>query len=313
MKILIDVDALESQGVLTPELARTLRASALRETGSLAINVVLALGATAVAAGVIVWLQSVDAAMAFGFAFLAGGYLVARLRALDWRQLGRIWMVVGALMLSGSIAAWLAKPLLGPLAATVILAGVALAAQSQFLMALAPFALAAAIGGSTGYWDACYMIAVREPTLTIVVFTAIGAAAWVVARDGPPRFSGLSVTLARVCVILVNFGFWIGSLWGDTPGQLWTLGPDEWNAEPRIPKLVFVIAWALGLAAAGYWGARNGRRFLVNAVATFGGIHFYTQWYERLGAEPVSVIGAGLATIAIGFAFWRYNFRANAG
>ena len=72
------------------------------------------------------------------------------------------------------------------------------------------------------------------------------------------------------------------------------------------------IAWAVALVVAGAWGARNGRRFLVNAVATFGAIHFYTQWFERLGADPLSVIGAGLVTIAIGFAIWKYNAPAKA-
>jgi iron complex transport system permease protein len=28
------------------------------------------------------------------------------------------------------------------------------------------------------------------------------------------------------------------------------------------------------------------RRWLVNLVALFAGIHFYTQWFERLGATP---------------------------
>jgi hypothetical protein len=39
---------------------------------------------------------------------------------------------------------------------------------------------------------------------------------------------------------------------------------------------------------------------LVNVVAVFGGIHFYTQWFERLGASAETVLIAGL--LALGFA-----------
>jgi iron complex transport system permease protein len=68
-----------------------------------------------------------------------------------------------------------------------------------------------------------------------------------------------------------------------------------------------VVGWALALLAAGAWGAKNGRRFMVNTAATFGAIHLYTQWFERLGADPLSVMLAGVATIAIGLGLWRYN------
>jgi hypothetical protein len=47
-------------------------------------------------------------------------------------------------------------------------------------------------------------------------------------------------------------------------------------------------------------------------AATFGGIHFYTQWFERLRATPKMVIAAGVIAVAIAFALWRYNQRQSA-
>ena len=38
----------------------------------------------------------------------------------------------------------------------------------------------------------------------------------------------------------------------------------------------------------------------MNVVAVFGAIHFYSQWFERLGASPGSVLTAG--GVALGFA-----------
>lgn len=309
MRIMIDVDQLEGDGVLTPELAAKLRQTATQDTGSTAINIVLAFGAIAVAAGLLALFQSEWLGALLGLGFVFGGYLVESAFGQQWGRLGRIWMVVGALMLAGSLMLWIDRPMIGPLAAAAILFAVGIPAQSHLLIALTPLALASAIGGGTGYWGACYEIAIREPTLTILLFSALGVCAWQVALRAPPLLAALSITFARVSIVLVNFGFWVGSLWGDTPGDLWRDPLGSWSETRQIPDLAFVIAWTVALAVAGAWGARNGRRFLVNAVATFGGIHFYTQWFERLGADPLAVIGGGVAAIAIGFAIWKYNAR----
>ena len=152
-------------------------------------------------------------------------------------------------------------------------------------------------------------IAISEPTLTIVLFTALAFAAWQASKQLNGLYQNLSIVFARMCVILVNFGFWVGSLWGDSPGKLWRDGNHyfDFGSNAQIQPVVFVIGWILALLAAGAWAAKNGRRFLVNTVATFGAIHVYTQWFERLGADPITVILAGVATIAIGLGLWRYN------
>jgi hypothetical protein len=176
------------------------------------------------------------------------------------------------------------------------------------LAALVPLAISSAIGGSTGYWHASYMLCIQEATVTIVVFTILGFAGWLIVQKLKGMRQALALSFTRMCVILVNLGFWIGSLWGDTPGALWHQGDISlYYATPSIPATTFVVGWAVALFAAGWWGAQNGRRFLVNTVAVFGAIHFYTQWFERLGADPLSVMIAGAATIGFGLGLWKYN------
>jgi hypothetical protein len=48
---------------------------------------------------------------------------------------------------------------------------------------------------------------------------------------------------------------------------------------------------------------------VVNVVAVFAAIHFYTQWFERLGLEPMSVLGGGLIMLAIAIGLWMFNKR----
>jgi hypothetical protein len=52
------------------------------------------------------------------------------------------------------------------------------------------------------------------------------------------------------------------------------------------------VVWAL--AGVGACGAMHNRREAVNMAAAFGGLHFYTQWFERLSATPEMVIAANL-------------------
>jgi iron complex transport system permease protein len=310
MRILIDIGELERDGLVDGKVAAMLRAHAVRDTGSAAINILLAFGAIAIAAGILSLQPSPAFGAVLGLAFVGLGFAVRRQFHAQWGKLGNIWMIVGALILAGGVGAIINQPFAGSCAAALILAAVGVLAASRLLIALTPLALASAIGGSTGYWHASYMIAVTEPTLTIALFFVLGLAGWVIAKGRTGLLHTLSITFTRMCVILVNFGFWVGSLWGDTPGRLWRdPNPDSYwaSTSQQIPPMAFVIGWAAALLAAGAWGAKNGRRFLVNTVAVFGGIHFYTQWFELIGFHPVSVILGGGAIVAFGLGLWKYN------
>jgi len=74
-----------------------------------------------------------------------------------------------------------------------------------------------------------------------------------------------------------------------------------------ISDVVFAGLWALALIAVGAWGVKRNHLFVVNIAAIFGSIHFYTQWFERLGATPVTVIISGLIAVGIALGLWRYN------
>ncbi len=313
MKILIDVDELEQSGAITAQLATMLRVHAVRDTGSLAINMLLAFGAIAIAAGLLALVPSPAIAAVFGVGFILLGWLIRKLHAAQWGKLASVWMIVGGLVLSGAVGVITDLPFVAPLIAAAILSIISVVAESRLLIALVPLTLGAAIGGSAGYWRACYEISIREPTLTIVLFSALAYGAWQFAKRRTGLFQSLSIVFARMCVVLSNFGFWVGSLWGDTPGKIWSDPNSTTYFSPenqKIPEVVFIVGWAIALFFAGAWGAKQGRRFMVNIAAVFGAIHFYTQWFEHIGLEPVSVIVAGVATIAFGLGMWRYNRQA---
>ena len=73
---------------------------------------------------------------------------------------------------------------------------------------------------------AVYMLTVNEPSITIAFFALLAGAAYLVSQQVGRVYTQLAIIFARVSLILVNFGFWIGSLWGDYPGETWVQGQD---------------------------------------------------------------------------------------
>jgi hypothetical protein len=311
MKMLIDIERLEHDGLLPRASLDVLRAYAVRRSGVTAIHILLVFGAIAVAAGIMAQVPGAATGAALGVVFLLPGMLVLHSGREQWSRLGGIAVIIGALMLAPSVALLVDRPFTGSLAAALILGVAAIPARSRFLIALVPFALAAAIGGSTGYWHACYALCLREPLITILAFTLLAAAGWeYAARLREERCRDMAIVFARLCVILVNFGFWIGSLWGDTPGHSWIAPMSQdyiFMAHPAISPLAFTAGWAILLLALAAWGLRQHRRFMVNTAVVFAAIHGYTQWFEYFHLRPDAVILAGIAAIALGLGLWHYN------
>jgi hypothetical protein len=311
MKLLVDLDRAAAECVVSAGQAEALRRRAAAETAELAINVLLALGVIGVAIGFL-WLEPpIPLGAAFGVAVAALGF-VLRAGAARWGLLGTAMVLVGVLVLAGGILRDWHGDWGAFLGVAALLAGAAALAGNGLLAALVPFALAAALGSSTAYGHAFYELWVTEPTVTIVAFALLALAGEAAARALGEGWGRLLRIFARVCVVWVNLGFWVGSLWGDRPLALWRVGPGAgqgWmESYPwHIPALAFAIGWAVALAAAGAWGARANRRWVVNAAAVFGAIHFYTQFFERLEASPGTLMLAGLIAIGAAIGLWRFN------
>ena len=183
------------------------------------------------------------------------------------------------------------------LAITIGFAAIGIIARSGLLIAVAVLAFSCTLGARTGYEHATYFLGIEEPTLTIVVFSIVALGTYLVSRILPHAYARLAIMAARVSILLVNFGFWIGSLWGDASERLRIF----------IPDTGFIVFWAVGLIAIGIWAARENRRWVVNIAAVFGAIHFYTQWFERLGVNPVVVLLAGILALGFAIGLWHFN------
>jgi hypothetical protein len=335
MKIVLDVDKLLKEGRISQEEYSRLRQFSREATRRTAFNILVAFGVLATSGGILALhpsgltaLVMGLAALALGVALISGRFLSVKFTA-EWRLLGVILVIVGAVGTVGG--AYYAFPGLAEMVAdalavmgrfyehhtffclsliTLLLLIASVLTKVSALAALAVFPLSAAVGNMTGYWHATYWLEIRQPTLTICLFSVLSLAAYGLSLRVPTDYEGIAIVFSRTALFFVNFGFWVGSLWGDSlwkePQYGWGYNPDQ----ALIPAWVFAIGWAVALVATGLWAARANRRWVVNLLTVFGAIHFYTQLFERLGASPGAFLASGIAALGIAFFIVRYNRMA---
>lgn len=309
--IRLDLDLLVRNGRLSAEEAARLTPLALPERrGRLAVNLLLIFGSLAAALAAIALVPNALTGLCLAMLALAGAELLRRRPAEDGAGvLAAGFALMGILGLAGW-AAWELRdaPSSQPaLLVTFILTAGAIRYASAFLAALAVLALGAVFGSGTSYWHASYALFVEAPAITLAVFGSLAAGLWQLRKHVGPLHQGAVTTAARTSLILVHLAFWIGSLWGDQIGGGWSGTAENGEAGGLIiSRWIFAAGWAataLMLAVA----ARRGGFVSVSAIV-FLGIHFYTQYFERLGAQPASLLVAGLILLGLAVSLnWIYR------
>jgi iron complex transport system permease protein len=317
MKVTLDLTRLLEQGKISQAEFDKLGALSVHETGSLAFNILIGFGIAAVSIGAVALVPTPLTAAVVGAAVFAFGLVLVLARSEQWALLAQICLCVGALIFAGGIIAMDEGSLRALLLVTVVFAAAAIAARSGLLMVAAVLALASCIGARTGYWHATYALSITEPTLTVVLFSLLALATYQLSKRLRSDYERLALMAARTSVFLVNLGFWIGSLWGDRLNRIRSLGdlllpPDRDAAAIELPPWLFSAGWALALIATGIWATQAGRRWVVNVIAVFGAIHFYTQWFDKLGPTPMSFLLGGLLMLAFALGLWTFNRRSEA-
>jgi hypothetical protein len=192
IRIVLDITRLVEEGKLTPQEAARLQALSRRDTGSLAINVLMSFGAVAVAAGIIALEPVFTTGAALGVALVAIGLAISFFAAEQWGLLGTATTIIGALLLAGGVIGFVEADFAGLAFSALLFLALAVAIRSNFLIALVPLALAGALGSSTGYQHAVYMLTVNEPSITIAFFALLAGSAYLVCVHKRPIFSSVA-------------------------------------------------------------------------------------------------------------------------
>lgn len=312
--IRLDLDTLVKAGRLSAEEAARLTGLALPDRrGGLIVNVLLIFGALAVSAAAIALVPNAGTGLMLAVAALAGAEGLRRFApGEEFKVLSAGLALMGTLGLAGWVA-WQygdAPSSTQPaLLITAVLTAGAFWFRSAFMAALAVVALGAVFGTGSGYWHASYALFVEEPVLTIGVFGALAAGLYAARKRVSEAWSGLVTVAARTAMFLVHFAFWVGSLWGDIIGDSGWSGSrwadyesyEAWRKTAlNVPEWPFSIGWAALALALAMLTRRGG--FLSISALVFLAIHGYTQYFEVFGAEPMTLLIAGLTLVALAVA-----------
>ena len=293
MKVTLDLDALLAAGKITEAEAARLKTLAAADTGALGTNIFLAFGAVAVALGAGIFLPTPQTAIVIG-ALMAGlGLALTLTRSVQLAVFAQIVTVIGALGILGGVALLSDGSMAINMAMTAVLAVTAVVASSGLLAALATMMLAVALGSGSSYWQASWILGFDRPGLTIGALSLLTLVLYLLSLRLKPAHERLAIVAMRTAILMINAAFAIGSLFGDA-----LLG---WPAQ------AFSVGWAVALIAVGVWAITVNRRWVVNACAVFGAIHFFFRWFELLGPNPLGILGAGLLLIAFGLGLARFN------
>ena len=297
MKVTLDLTDLVTRGEITKDEADKLARLAATDTGSLGSNILLGFGTVAVSLGAAALLPTPQTVIVLGAILFIAGLALILNKALRWWVFAQICVTIGALGLVGGITFLSDGSIYVSLGLAVGLGVAATAALSGLLAALAVLELAVALGASTAYWHASYFFGVERPVVTIGVLAVVTLVLFFVSLRVPSAYERICLIAARTAILMINLAFLVASLFGDQMLN-W---PASW----------FSIAWAVLLIGVGLWAVVANRRWVVNAAAVFGAIHFYTQWFEYLGPTPLSILGGGILLIGFGFALRWFNTKVH--
>ncbi len=315
VKVTLDLTKLLNEGAITSAEHERLARLGRADTGTLLVNVLVGFGVVAVTAGCLLLVPSPIVGTVLGGVLMAAGLALSMRGPAGWAVMANICILVAALLLGAGIVLLSqgmitfdgsSVPVMPFYAACLLVAALfalcAIPARSGLLASLTVLVLFTVLGSSSSYGHAFYELQVRQPLATVVAFSALALVAHAASRAVAWEWARLLTIVARTSLFLVNLGFWVGSLWGDDLDWL----P---RSTVAIPDVAFALAWAVGLVGVGVWARRTDRRWVLNLVTVFAGIHFYTQWFEHLGATPMTVLLAGLAMLGFAVFLWRVNQR----
>jgi iron complex transport system permease protein len=301
MKVTLDLTDLVARGEITQAEADKLSKLGARDTGALGSNILLGFGTVAVALGGGFLFPTAQSVIVIGVILFVIGISLILNKQTKWALFAQICITIGALGIVGGVSFLSDGNFYVNIALAVGLAVAAFAAGSGLLGALAVLQFSIALGAGTAYWHGGYFTWVEEPTLTILVLAVLCIALTYVATQLPSVYERVALIMARTGVLIINLAFLIGSIFGDELRFM----------DATIEAWVFSVVWAVLLVGVGLWGVLSNRRWVVNAAAVFGAIHFYTQWFEYLGANPFSVLGGGILLIGFGLALRWFNVKFN--
>lgn len=302
--VTVDVDGLLEKKVIDELLYEQLIAHSTSSIAMVSIQLIVGIGICGLVAALVALDPTFRILPFVGVLLVIAGVTAVHTLPQECQLLAQTVAVIGTLVFSGWIVySFSTTAGMSMETAWIIVAascfGVGAITRNLLLVGLAVLATMPILNMATGYVHATYVLVVREPLLTTIVYLIATAAAGVVVWHTRDWVERAATTVFGTALFLANLAVWVGSLWGD----------------PQLVKMVGAYApqafagfWAVLAIAAGVWAYAANKRWVVVLSGVFLIINVYTQWHEWLLETPAGAALAFGAVIAFGVAaYWYIN------
>ncbi|MEK7627971.1 MAG: hypothetical protein AAB421_00955 [Patescibacteria group bacterium] len=301
-RVTVDIDSLVAEGVVDKATAEKIAARSGTSTTLFAIQFFIGVCIAGLAAASALLDPEFRLIPLGAFALFAAGLFATHYAGKEWFVATHTSVIIGTI----GLCAWVLKmnpatESFVPIALLLLVAGVM--SKNSLLVGLAVVATTPLLNLSGMYHHAMYGLIVQKPLMTIATYTLIGVGAIVLARKLEGAYARMSGFAAGTSFFIVNLGFWVGSLWGDS------LGGNRYDSV--ITPTQFALAWAALSGLLMVAGLFLNKRAAVNLGGVFLSINLFTQWHEWFAREPSALLLGSVIGIAVALLFAYYNMRAD--
>lgn len=297
MKVTLNISKLLEQGKITREEYQRLNYLAEQQTKIPLTNLLLGFSLFFICCLGLFMPPTSEGVILIGLALSLLAILMAKIKQ-RWGVLQTVIAFTGAMFLGGGIIWSLESSPLSFLIATFLLGLLGVYGKSRLLISLSLLTFSFTPIGEVPENLSDYWMILRDPLLAVTIYSLLTIILYQLSLRLKLSAEALAIAAGRTCVLLVNLGFWIGSLYGS--------GERDGVIPLALSPGWFTIIWIVSLVSAGIWASRANRPWLQNVLSIFAGIHLYTQWFVHFGISIFTVLPAGILAAIIGFLIWKY-------
>ena len=306
MKIILNIKELLEEGKINQSEYDKLLSLSKTQTGSVSLNLLIGFGIIMMCVGIIALSELPTTALITGILTFLVGMLIRYKATEEWSLLASCCAISGILVFVAGInllsfdsnflngAIWI-DPFYATILTSCILAVSSAFLMSNILSVLSILSIANLTGAGTSFFGASYTIWISSPIITVCIFSFLALLLYFLSRSILLKYEKILIAGSRTSVLMVNVGFWVGSIWGG--------GTEDFEIAAELMS----VSWALAIIGFGVWGWRANRRWVVAVASIFGATHFYTQLFNILDVGPASIVVAGVIAIGIGVGIKRLD------
>lgn len=259
----------------------------------------VSIGMLVLIGGILALFPGAATALLLGLAALSLGFFLRQKKQTqsEYLLLVHILAVLGNSLVTAAIILFFLKQLTWAVLIAAIISFSNAFIFSNALLMFTGLTFLAGFGSLFPDWQLAQENVFAQPTGHIFGFSALLALGFFM--PWAKNYQNLRQAFFYGCLFFINLAFFIGTITGD----IWQFFAQDFV----IPDDLFSLLWTLLLALGIFLALSRKNQGLFNFFVAFASLHFYVEFFRRLGFSAETMILAGFLGLAFAFALARLN------